>query len=82
MFDNAGKMVTLKFPSALGTKQEPWKKLFHIIPEGERQVGVSWMGWGDRTNVGPRGRKRSKDERKYKRNENDQQSCKKKSFSK
>ena len=70
-FDTAAKMAKLFFPAATDPKLEPGKNLFHTTPDEERRVGMSWMGWGNGKQVGPRGRKGANGKRKTKKNETD-----------
>ena len=69
--DSAVKLAKLKFRAAKEPKSDHWKNLYHITPEEERCVGMSWMGWGNGRQVGPRGRKSANGKRKTKTNETD-----------
>ena len=66
LMDSAVAMANLNFKAAAEkvNKSDHWKNLYYTIPEAGRRVGMSCMGWGDSTDVGPRGRKRKKGNRK------------------
>ena len=66
LFGSAAKLGKMYLPQKPDNVKEPWRQFFHIIPEGERPLAMSWIGWGDGTDVEPDGRKSTTDDHKKK----------------